>query len=168
MVFKCMTYLYRKLLSSGTTDKPADTHTHTVQQYKQHNDCLCGKEYSVQWRLLTSPCRSCFLVCLSVTFKFLNSVTDCYKSGVSILMKLEALGHLTFQFQRLSNNNKEYMQTFEVWTTLLTVHILCATGSWKNVTIYWVYIVKGCEIARWRHCINLVEFSVTMEMDGGK
>ena len=27
-------------------------------------------------------------VCLSVAFKFLNRVTDCYKPGVNIMMKL--------------------------------------------------------------------------------
>jgi len=45
---------------------------------------------------------------------------------------------IQFQFLLLSNNNKEYMQTFEVWTILLTVHIIYVytTGSWKNVKIY--------------------------------
>ena len=113
--------------------KPADTHTHTVQQYKQHNDWFYGKERSIQWRLLTSPCCSCLLVCLSVAFEHLNRVTDCYKFDVNIMIKLEGLGRLKFQFQTLSNKNKEDMRNFEVWAILLTLHILCATGTWTNV-----------------------------------
>ena len=105
--------------------------------------------------LLLCPCVS---VCLSVAFKFLN------ESSEKILMKLEVLGRLKFQFQTLSNKKEEDMRTSDVWATLLTVHILCATGSWTNVKIYWVYIVIECEIARWRHCICLVEFSVTMKI----
>jgi len=38
-------------------------------------------------------------VCLSVAFKHLNHETDCYKSGEKILIKLEALTRLNFQFQ---------------------------------------------------------------------
>ena len=30
----------------------------------------------------------CVFVCVSVSFKFLNCVTDCYKSGVNIMMSL--------------------------------------------------------------------------------
>jgi len=55
----------------------------------------------------------CF-VCLSVMFTFLNRVTDCYKSGVNILIKLEALGSLKFQFQTLSNYKQDVMRTFEL------------------------------------------------------
>jgi len=109
----------------------------------------------------------CF-VCLSVMFTFLNRVTDCYKSGVNILIKLEALGSLKFQFQTLSNYKQDVMRTFELWAILLTINILCATGSWRNVKIYWVYMVIEWEIAKWRHCICLVEFYVTMKMDDGK
>jgi len=133
MVFKFMTYLYRKILSAGSTDKPADTQTHTRYRSKSsimigfvERNILCNEVFNI----------AMLFVFLSVAFKFLNRVTDCYKSGVNILTKLEALGRLSFQFQRLSNNNKEYMQTFEVWAILLTVHNLCATGSWKNVKIY--------------------------------
>ena len=99
-----------------------------------------GDGTSIQWRILKSPCCLCVLVCLSVAFKHLNHQTDWYKCGEKILMKLEALGELNFQLQTLSNNKEEDMRIFEVWTILLTVHIVCATGSWKNVKIYWVYI----------------------------
>ena len=84
---------------------------------------------------LTTSCCSCVLVCLSVAFKFLNRVTDCNKSDVNNMTKLETLGRLKFQFQTLSNNKEEDMRNFEVRVILLTVHILCATGSWTNVNI---------------------------------
>jgi len=48
-------------------------------------------------------------------------------------MKLEALGRLNFQFQTLSNNKVEDMRIFEVLAILLTVHVVCATGSWTNL-----------------------------------
>ena len=134
--------------------------THTVLQYKQHNDWLYGKEHSIQWRLLTSPC--CCL-CFWCSINLLNSVT-----GEKILMKLEALGLLKFQFKTFSNNKEEVMWTFVLWVILLGDNILCDAGSWTNVKMYWVYIVIECEIARWRHCIYLVEFSVTIERDYGK
>jgi hypothetical protein len=121
MISKCMTFLYRNILSAGSADKSSGhTHTHTVKQYKQHNDLLYGKEHTIQCRLLTSPCCSCVFVYLSAAFKFLNHLTDCYKSVEKSLMELEALGHLRFQFQY--------------------------------------------EVARWRHCICLVEFSLTMKI----
>ena len=49
MIFKYMTFLYRKILSAGSTDiVSGHTDTHRVQQYKQQNDRLYGKERSVQ------------------------------------------------------------------------------------------------------------------------
>jgi len=53
-------------------------------------------------------------VCLCVAFKSLNCVPDIYKSGEKVLMKLEALGRLKFQFHALSNNKEEDMRNFEV------------------------------------------------------
>ena len=41
-------------------------------------------------------------------------MTDCYKSGVKILMKLEALGCLNFHFETLNNNKEEDMRNFEM------------------------------------------------------
>jgi hypothetical protein len=67
------------------TNKHIHTHTHTyiyiVQHYKQLNDCLYGKEHTIQRRLVTSPCFACVLVCLSVAFKFQNRVTVTCKNG---------------------------------------------------------------------------------------
>ena len=54
------------------------------------------------------------LVCLSVAFKLLNCVTNRYESGEKIVMKLEALGRLKFQFHTLSNNKEEAMRYFEM------------------------------------------------------
>ena len=76
------------------------------------------------------------LACLSAAFKLLNSVTDRYKSGKQLLMKSEPLSPLKFQLHNLSYNKQEAMRNFEVCTILITVHILCATGSWVNVKMY--------------------------------
>jgi len=54
------------------------------------------------------------LVCLSAAFKLLNCVTYRYKSGEKMLMQLEALGRLKFQFHTLSNNKEEDMRNFEL------------------------------------------------------
>jgi hypothetical protein len=62
------------------------------------------------------------------------------------------------------------MRTFEVRAVLLTVQLLCANKSWRNIKIYSVYILVVIEyrIARWRHYICLVEFSVTVKMGDRK
>jgi hypothetical protein len=110
-----MTFLYRNILSVGSTDKSSGrthTNTHTVGQYKQENDWFYGKEHSIELRLLTSPCCSCVLACLSVAFKNLNHQTVWYKCGDKMLIKLEAIGRLNFKLQKLSNNKEENMSIF--------------------------------------------------------
>ena len=92
-------------------------------------------------------------------------MTDWYKCGEKILVKLEVLGNFNFQFQTLSSNKEEAMRIFEVSATLLTLHIVCTTGSWTNVKNYFIYIVDECERVRWRNCICLVKFLVTITMD---
>ena len=154
---------------------PADTHTHThththihthpEQQDKQYSDWLYGKEHSIQWRLLTSPCSSCALVCLFQAIKLLNHENDWFKYGEKFLINLKAHGRLNFQFQTLSNNKMDGMRIFELWATLLTLYIVCAIWSWTNVKNYCVYIVMECEIGRWRTCVCLVKFPATMTMD---
>jgi hypothetical protein len=59
------------------------------------------------------------------------------------------------------------MRNVEVCAILLTVHILCAAGSWMNVKNLLSIYSYGCEIARWQYCTCLVEFPVTVEMDDG-
>ena len=60
------------------------------------------------------------LVCLSVVFKFMNSITDCYKSGVNIMVIWGGGGEggapriLKFSFPKFSMKNVEGMRTFEV------------------------------------------------------
>ena len=121
----------------------------------------------MQWRLLTSPCFSVCSCVSVVAFKLLNHDKNWYKSGENILIKLEALGSLNLQFQTLSNKKEEDIRIFEVLATLLTVHIVCATGSWTNVKLYWIYIVIECEIARWRNCICLVKFPLWWQLMTG-
>ena len=54
----------------------------------------------------------CVLVCVSVAFKFLKRVTDCYKFGVNIMMIFGwHRDDLSFSFQTLSNKKVEDKQT---------------------------------------------------------
>ena len=42
VTFKCISFLYTDIRLAGWTDESSG-HTHTVQQYEQHNDWLSGK-----------------------------------------------------------------------------------------------------------------------------
>ena len=99
-------------------------------------------------------------VCLSAAFKFLNRVTDCYKSIVNFMMTLGAPRSLKFYLQIIHNAN--------VWGVRHTVYCAYSVSYYimdgcKNYT---VFIVIEREMARWRLCISSVEFSVTKTTEG--
>jgi hypothetical protein len=71
-------FFHRNKRSVGSGDE-ASGQIQTVRQYKQHNDWLSKSEtFNI----------AILFVCLSVALKFMNHVTDCYKSGVNIMMTL--------------------------------------------------------------------------------
>ena len=78
-------------------------------------------------------------MCLSAAFTFLKHVTDCYKSGVNIMMTLGAPRPLRLKFHTRRNNKVEETRTFEMWVIRLAENMLCATRSWRNVKFYYVY-----------------------------
>jgi len=128
VTFKYIKFFNRKS-PSACSKYEASGHTRTAQRYKLHNDWLSEKASFLKSKVLKSPCCSCVFVCLSVAFKFLTHVIDCYKSGVNIMMTLGEPRRLTFKFQTLSNNKVEDMRTFELGALGLAEHILCATRS---------------------------------------
>jgi hypothetical protein len=157
--------IYRDIRLAGSTDE-ASGHTQTVRQYKQRTDSFYGKESLLKSKLLTSPCCSCVLVCLSVAFRILNLVTDSYKSGVNILMTFE--GHHDdwgFNFLHWKWTMWRACEILRYKRFLLAGRILCATGLWSNVNIslslyrYRVRTIKMSKVQK------LFKFSITMIME---
>jgi hypothetical protein len=120
--------------------KRTDTH----RQYSSISSIMigCMGRKAKKFELSTMPCCLCVLVCLSVAFKISEPCDRLLQTTVwTLWWPWGATRRLTFQFQTLSYIKVEGKRTSEVWVLLFILHIACATRSWTNVKIYWVYIV---------------------------
>ena len=106
-------------------------------------------------------------VCLSVAFKLLNHVTNCYKSVVNIMVTLGASRHLTLNFLQsvIKIWRRGELLRCEPHLRAVTDILHTAVDREELCRFCEGAIFTECEIARWRQYICLLKILFVAVMD---